>query len=100
MRSSLGNVVELMILGQRLVIKSDEDGEYIRKVEEYLNTKIREVREKTKAVATLDLALLVALNVTGELLKAKEDLDSIESRSEELSRQIADSLRQVTARMP
>lgn len=88
----MGNVIELMILGQRLVIKSDEDSDYIRNVEEYLNTRIREVREKTKAVATLDLALLVALNVTGELIKAKEDLDSIESRSEELSRQIAERI--------
>lgn len=88
----MGNVVELTILGQRLVIKSDEDGEYIRSVEEYLNTKIREVREKTTAVATLDLALLVALNVTGELMKAKEDLDGIEKRSEELNRQIAERM--------
>jgi cell division protein ZapA (FtsZ GTPase activity inhibitor) len=100
MRSSLGNVIELMILGQKLVIKSDEDSEYIRNVEEYLNTRIREVREKTKAVATLDLALLVALNVTGELIKAKEDLDSIESRSEELSKRVADSIRLVSAKMP
>ena len=88
----MGNVVELTILGQRLVIKSDEDGEYIRNVEEYLNSKIREVREKTKAVATLDLALLVALNVTGELLKAREDLDGIEDRSRQLNRQIAERL--------
>jgi len=88
----LGNVVELSILGQRLVIKSDEDSAYIRNVEEYLNAKIREVSEKTRAVATLDLALLVALNLTGELLKAREDLDGIEHRSEDLHRQIADLL--------
>jgi len=84
--------VELTILGQRLVIKSDEDSAYIRNVEEYLNAKIMEVREKTRAVATLDLALLVALNVTGELLKAREDLDGIEERSEDLNRQIAELL--------
>ncbi len=88
----MGNVVELTILGQRLVIKSDEDSAYIRNVEEYLNAKITEVREKTRAVATLDLALLVALNVTGELLKAREDLDGIEERSEGLTRQIAELL--------
>jgi len=84
--------VELTILGQRLVIKSDEDSAYIRNVEEYLNAKITEVREKTRAVATLDLALLVALNVAGELLRAREDLDGIEERSEDLTRQIAELL--------
>ena len=88
----MGKVVELTILGQRLVIKSDEDSAYIRNVEEYLNEKIREVSEKTKAVATLDLVLLVALNISGELLKAREDLDGIEVRAEDMNRQIAELL--------
>ncbi len=77
--------VELTILGHKLVIKSDESEEYVREVERLLNSKITEVREKTKAVATLDLALLVALNVTGELIKAREALEDVEKRSGELS---------------
>jgi len=81
-------VVELRILGQRLVVRSDEDKNYVRDVEGYLSGKIEEVRQNSKVVATLDLALLTALNVTGELLKAREKLESIERKSGELTQMI------------
>ena len=82
------NVVELRILGQRLVVRSYEDKNYVRDVEGYLSGKIEEVRQNSKVVATLDLALLTALNVTGELLKAREKLESIERKSGELTQMI------------
>ncbi len=81
-------VLEMDILGQRISIKSDEDEEYIRAVESYLNDKVLEVKSKSKAVSTLDLALLTALNVTGELIKTKETLESQEKRFEELTQLI------------
>lgn len=77
-------VAELRINGHRLVVRSDEGEEYIRSVEDYLNTKIEEVKEKTKAVSTLDLALLAALNITGEIIKTKETLERLDKKSEEL----------------
>jgi cell division protein ZapA len=84
-RYGLKNVAELRINGHRLLIKSEEGEEYIRAVEEYLNNKIEEVKENTKAVSTLDLALLAALNITGEVIKTKEILDRLGRRSEELT---------------
>jgi cell division protein ZapA len=76
------------ILGQKIAVKSDEDEEYIKAVEAYLNHKVVEVRTNSKAVSTLDLALLAALNVTGELIKTKETLESQEKRFEELTQLI------------
>ena len=78
------NSVEINILGQKLTLRSDENEEYVRAVEGYLMRKIEEVKQKTKAVATLDLALLVALNVTGELISVKDKLEGVEKRSCEL----------------
>jgi cell division protein ZapA (FtsZ GTPase activity inhibitor) len=78
------NVVEIRVLGQKLVVKSDEKEEYIREVENYLNGKIEDIKESTKAVSTLDLALLTALNLTGEFLRTKQMLERVERRSEEL----------------
>jgi cell division protein ZapA (FtsZ GTPase activity inhibitor) len=78
------NIVEIRVLGQKLVVKSDEKEEYIREVENYLNGKIEDIKESTKAVSTLDLALLTALNLTGEFLRTKQMLDRVERRSEEL----------------
>ena len=85
---SLKNVVELSILGQKLAIQSTESEEHVRGVESYLAEKIEEVRGGTKAVATLDLALIVALNVAGELIKTRQTLQSIEKRSGELAKTI------------
>jgi Uncharacterized protein conserved in bacteria len=78
-------VRELMINGHRLVVKSEEDEDYIRTVEEYLNKKIEEVKKSSRAVSTLDLALLAALNITGEVIKSKEILERLEKKSEELT---------------
>lgn len=86
------NVIELSIMGQRLQVQSGESPEYIRGVESYLAGKIEEVRQSTKAVATLDLALLVALNVTGELMRTKDKIRSIEERSDELAQAISKEL--------
>ncbi|MEE9614475.1 MAG: cell division protein ZapA [Thermodesulfobacteriota bacterium] len=82
------NSVELHMLGQKLVVRSEEEEEHVRAVERYLSDKVEEVRQNTKAVSTLDLALLTALNVTGEFIKLKETLDNFERRSEELTKLI------------
>ncbi len=78
------NVAELEINGHRLVIKSDEGEEYIRAVESYLNQKIEEVKDNSTAVSTLDLTLLAALNITGEIIKTKETVERLGERTEEL----------------
>ncbi|MBI4948833.1 MAG: cell division protein ZapA [Deltaproteobacteria bacterium] len=81
-------VAELKIYGHKLVVRSDEGEDYIRAVEHYLNHKIEEVKETTKAVSTLDLALLAALNITGEVIKTKETLERLGRKSEELAQLI------------
>lgn len=84
----LKKVAELKIYGHKLVVRSDEGEDYIRAVEHYLNHKIEEVKETTKAVSTLDLALLAALNITGEVIKTKETLERLGRKSEELAQLI------------
>lgn len=86
-------VVELNISGHRLAVKSEEGEEYIRAVEGYLNGKIEEVKGTTKAVSSLDLTLLAALNITGELIKTKEIVERLGTKSEELSGLIERRLR-------
>lgn len=81
-------VAEINIFGHKLLVRSDEGEEYIRAIENYLNTKMEEVRENTKAVSSLDLALLAALNITGEVIKNKEILEKLGRKSEELATRI------------
>ncbi|MFQ5585490.1 MAG: cell division protein ZapA [Thermodesulfobacteriota bacterium] len=77
--------VEVNILEQRLYVKSDEEEEYIRRVETYLNKKVEEIKNNTKAVSTLDVALLTVLNVAGDYLKTVERLGELENRSTKLA---------------
>jgi len=85
---SVKKVAEINIFGHKLLVRSDEGEEYIRSIENYLNTKMEEVRENTKAVSSLDLALLAALNITGEVIKNKEILEKLGRKSEELATRI------------
>jgi len=77
--------VEVTILEQKLYVKSNEEEEYIRRVESYLNTKAEEIKSNTKAVSTLDVALLTVLNVAGDYLKTVERLGEVEERSTKLA---------------
>lgn len=86
-------VIELNIGGHRLAVKSEEGEQYIRAVEDYLNGKIEEIKGSTKAVSSLDLTLLAALNITGELIKTKEIVERLGLKSEELSGLIERRLR-------
>jgi cell division protein ZapA (FtsZ GTPase activity inhibitor) len=86
-------VSELVIQGRKFKVESEEGEEHLRAIEAYLNNKIEEVKETTKAVSTLDLAFLAALNITGEVLKTKEKLERLGSKSEELAEKIKKTAR-------
>ncbi|MFQ5427566.1 MAG: cell division protein ZapA [Thermodesulfobacteriota bacterium] len=81
----MGKTAELNLNNHSLVVKSGEGTEYMRTVEAYLNKKIEEVKEGTRAVSTLDVALLAALNITGEVIKTRERLEKVERHSRELT---------------
>jgi len=81
----MGETTELRINNHSLVVKSTEGTEYIKAVEAYLNTQIEEVKKNSRAVSTLDVALLAALNITGEILKTRKQLEKVEEHSKALT---------------
>ncbi|MFQ5354639.1 MAG: cell division protein ZapA [Thermodesulfobacteriota bacterium] len=81
----MGTKAELTLNNHSLVVQSGEGTEYMKTVEAYLNKKIEEVKEGTRAVSTLDVALLAALNITGEVIKTRERLEKVERHSRELT---------------
>jgi len=78
-------VVEVNILEQKLLVKSQEGEEYVKRVADYLNSKIEEVKKNSKAVSTLNVALLAAMNITDDYFEAKERVVKLEGRAKELS---------------
>jgi len=80
--------VEVNILEQKLLVKSEDCEEHVKMVADYLNSKIEEVKKNSKAVSTLNVALLAAMNITDDYFEAKERVVKLEGRARELSKLI------------
>lgn len=60
--------LEIEIMGQRLMVKSEDSEEHVRKVARYVDEQIRQLAD-TRFASTLDLALVTALNIASEYWK-------------------------------
>jgi cell division protein ZapA len=60
--------IAVRILGQEYRIRSDSDEAGIQRVAAYVDETMAKIRERTRTVDTLDLAILAALNLANDLL--------------------------------
>ena len=67
--------VEVSMMGQKFMIKSDSNDEYVTKIAGYVDGKVNEVLQNTKSVASAQVALLTAMNIADEFFKFKENKD-------------------------
>ena len=63
--------VEVTIMGQKFMVRSDSDEEYILEVSRFVDNRINEVIQSTKSVASVNVALLAAMNIADEYMKFK-----------------------------
>ena len=68
------------------------DPEYILKLAEYVDSKIRAVAEQTHTVDTARLAVLAALNIADEYHLVKRKTDGGSSEYKQRARHLADAL--------
>ena len=69
--------VKVRILDREYLITSEEDQEQVQRIAEYVNEKLREVRDNTEGLSEKKTAILAALNIASEyfnLLKERDDL--------------------------
>ncbi|MFZ3211806.1 MAG: cell division protein ZapA [Terriglobales bacterium] len=94
---SNGNSVQVEIFDQSYNLRGT-DSEYIEKLAEYVDSKIRAVAEQTSTVDSLRLAVLAALNIADEyhILKRKYDTVAGEynRRAMDLSGALDEALRE------
>jgi cell division protein ZapA len=94
---SNGNSVQVEIFDQSYNLRGS-DPEYIEKLAEYVDGKIRAVAEQTSTVDSLRLAVLAALNIADEyhILKRKYDTvaDEYNRRAMDLSGALDEALRE------
>ncbi len=64
--------VEVEIYGQSYNIRSAGDNEYITRLADYVDAKMREIASGTLTVDSLKVAILAALHIADELHNAKD----------------------------
>ncbi|OGQ49637.1 MAG: hypothetical protein A3I09_01755 [Deltaproteobacteria bacterium RIFCSPLOWO2_02_FULL_47_10] len=63
--------VEVTILGQKFVIRSDSDETYVREVAAFVDQKMADILQKTKTISNLNAAILSAMNIADEFFSYK-----------------------------
>lgn len=64
--------VEVVLLGQRLALKSDRSEAYLQKLANFVADQIEDVRKGSRSVSTHQSVLLIALKLA-DMLKQRED---------------------------
>ena len=84
--------VDVEIFGKVYTVRGEKDVEYVRRVAEYVDRKMREISQVTDTVSTSRIAILAALNIADEFFDLREETDELESRIKNLSRKIDKAL--------
>ncbi len=81
--------VEVVILGQKFVVRSDSEEQYVRQVAGYVDQKMNDILSKTKSVSNLNVAILSAMNIADEFFaykrKKEESFKGVTQKLEEMS---------------
>ncbi len=79
---------QINILEQDLSVLSESGDDHVASVVQYVEAKVHEIRSLASNVATLNIAILVALNIADEYVKLagtnKQLCDELGSRTENL----------------
>ena len=78
------NAVQISIFGQEYSVKAPADPNYIKKIAEYLDEKMREVQSGFNTTqSSTRIAILTGMNIVDELFAAKKDGDVASGEIEE-----------------
>lgn len=85
-------IVKVQILGQNFTLSSESDEVYIRKIAGYVEKKVQEILDYSKAIASFNAAILAALNIADDYHHLKENQDSLVDRIHQLSQRVGATL--------
>jgi len=69
--------IRVVIYDQEYFMRGDLNREYIEKLAQYLDAKMRSIAERTRTVDTLRVAMLAALNVADEYHQMKARYEEV-----------------------
>ena len=78
------NKVQISIFGQEYSVKAPADPDYIKKIAEYLDEKMREVQSGFSTTqSSTRIAILAGMNITDEYFTARQSVESGSSEAEQ-----------------
>jgi len=80
--------IDIEILGHKYTIKSNEEEDFVYNIVDYLNRKIEEVLRTTTTVDTLNAIVVVALNITSDFFRIKNEEGYLRQQIENKSRHL------------
>jgi len=63
------NVIEVTILGRKMLLSTESDEDYVREIAEYVNEKMESIRDQSGSTSSLNVAILTALDIADEYFK-------------------------------
>lgn len=84
--------VDVEILGQRIVLRSDDEEAYVRKVADYVDVKMKEVLKGNQPVTKINVAMLAALNIADEYHRLKDQYEEVLHRLDRWSERLSITL--------
>lgn len=84
--------VDVEIMGQKLVLRSEEEEVYVRKVAGYVDFKMKEVLKGNQPVTKSNVAMLAALNIADEYHRLKDRYEEVQHRLDRWSEKLSITL--------
>ncbi|MBI2343504.1 MAG: cell division protein ZapA [Deltaproteobacteria bacterium] len=69
--------VEVSIMGQKFMVRSDSDEHYVEKIAEYVNTKVAEITTKSKSIPSLNVVILAAMNIADDYMRMRHEKEKV-----------------------
>ena len=84
--------IRVIIYDQEYFMRGDLNQEYIQKLAQYLDMKMRSIAERTRTVDTLRVAMLAALNVADEYHQLKARYEEVTQHMDQKVGEYTDAL--------
>lgn len=78
-------LIEVEIFGQTFIVTSEDEEKYVRALASYVEQRMRQVGESTKATVPLRVAIMAALGIADEYHKAVRREGEMKHEAEQLS---------------
>lgn len=87
--------ITVEIMGQNLVVASEDDDAWVRSVANTVDQRMRAIRDKSRLVSSNSVAILAALNFADELARLQREHRELIAQIDALSKRLTDRIGEV-----